>query len=129
MLTGASGFLKNVGAAATYNRSINLFNDPFQKGFDLVSPDTIVRYLETLNQDIFKTGLVLPEGSIGYMRVFVDKNNIFPPQTLAAMKPGERTAKYDPTDPLSVQRILNTVVIQGQKIQSADSMTFSLKSK
>lgn len=126
MLTGASGFFKNVGAAATYNRSINIFNDPFQKGLDLVSPDTIVRYLETLNQDIFKTGLVLPEG---YMRVFVDKNNIFPPSKLKGMKPDERKARYDPTEPLAVQKILNAVVIQGQKVEAVTSTTFSLTAK
>lgn len=129
LLTGASGFFKNVGAAATYNRSINLFNNPFQEGLNLISPNTIVRYLETLNQDIFKTGLVLPEGSIGYMRVFVDKNNIFPPSKLKSMSPEERKEKYDPTEPLAVQAILNEIVLQGQRIEVLKSQTFTLKAQ
>ena len=129
LLTGASGFFKNVGAAATYNRSINLFNDPFQKSLDLISPDTIVKYLETLNQDIFKTGLVLPEGGLGYMRVFVDKNNIFPPSKLKQLSKQERKDLYDPTEPLAVQKILNAVVMQGQKIENSQSMTFNLAAK
>ena len=38
MLTGASGFFKAAGSAATYNRSINIYNDPFQKGLELCPP-------------------------------------------------------------------------------------------
>jgi len=126
LLTGSSGFFKNVGAAASYNRSINLFNDPFQKGISLVSPNTIVKYLETMNQDIYKTGLVLPEGSLGYLRVFVDKNNVFPPSVLKALSPQQRRELYDPTEPVAVQKILRELVIQGQKVEKLVPITLKL---
>lgn len=129
MLTGASGFFKTAGAAATYNRTINIFNDPFQKGLGLVSPNTIVTYLETINQDIFKTGLVLAPGSMGYLRVFVDKNNVFPPSKLKTLTKQQKDELYDPTEPLAVQRILNEIVLQGQRIEKATSQTFRLAAR
>ncbi len=124
LLTGASGFFKAAGAAATYNRSINIFNDPFQKGIELVMPNTIIGYLETLNQDIYKTGLVLKQGSTGYLRVFVDKNNIFPPSILKTMTDQQKKELYDPREPLKVKEILHQIELQGQQIAKAESRTF-----
>jgi hypothetical protein len=122
MLTGASGFFKAAGSAATYNRSINIYNDPFQKGLELVDPNTITNYLETLNSEVFKTGLVLAPGSMGYLRVFVDQNNIDHPSKLKI--DGKEKNQYDP---IAVQKILNELVLQGQKITNSESVTFEMK--
>jgi len=45
LATGASGFVKNAGTSASYGRGVSIFSDPFEKGVELIVPDTTVTYL------------------------------------------------------------------------------------
>jgi hypothetical protein len=70
--TGASGFFKSTGASATYNRGVTIFSNPFEKGIELIFPDTTVTYLSNWDKDeVFKSGFVVQAGKEVQGRLFM----------------------------------------------------------
>lgn len=79
---GASGFFKNTGSSATYNRSVVMFSDPFEKGLEVIFPDTTIKYLSNWDSDkVFKDGFVVSAGDTGRGRIFVPIQALYPDYT------------------------------------------------
>lgn len=84
LATGASGFVKATASAAAYNRGVTIFSDPFEKGIELIFPDTISNYLKNWDStDVFKSGFVLAPGGQGRGRIFYPILSLYSPTTQA----------------------------------------------
>ena len=70
--TGAEGYVHAASASANFNRGVSIFSDPFEKGIELIFPDTTVRYLANWdNNQVFKNGFVVDPGKEIRGRVFL----------------------------------------------------------
>src|SRR5262249_31745062 len=55
--SGAAGYFKAAGPRANYNLGVDIFSNPFEKGIELIFPDTTIGYLNKWDQNqIFKNG-------------------------------------------------------------------------
>jgi hypothetical protein len=72
LATGSAGFVKNVGASASYGRAVSIFSDPFEKGVEMIFPDTTVEYLTAWDKDeVFKNGFIVDAGKEVTGRIFI----------------------------------------------------------
>ena len=72
LATGSAGFFKAAGASATFNRGVTIFSDPFEKGIEMVFPDTTVKYLANWNTNtVFKNGFAVEPQSETRGQVFL----------------------------------------------------------
>jgi hypothetical protein len=70
--TGAAGYFKTAGASATFNRGLTIFSDPFEKGIELIFPDTTVKYLANWDENqVFKNGFIVSPNTETRGRVFM----------------------------------------------------------
>ena len=101
--SGATGFFKNMGSSATYGRAVTLFSDPFEKGVELIFPDTIVTYLDNWEADeVFKKGFVVSPSQTVRGRVFMPIQNLYP-------SPAKVKAKH--LDPSEVRQKLGKISV------------------
>ncbi len=105
LATGAGGFVKNAGASASYGRGVSIFSDPFEKGVELIIPDTTVTYLTAWDKDeVFKKGFIVEPGKEVTGRIFIPVSLVCellrahqPPVNTACKEGGWlRSAQYDP---------------------------------
>ena len=45
-----------------FTKSLNIFSDPFEKGFEAVIPDTTIPELQRLNDQILSDGFIITNG-------------------------------------------------------------------
>ena len=115
LATGASGFFKNVGSAASYNRGVAILSDPFEKGFELIFPDTTVKYLSNYDSDeVFKNGFVMSPGQTVKGRIFI------PIGTVDASYAKKKANSFDSTE---VKDRLGKIGVLGTQI-SGESTSF-----
>jgi hypothetical protein len=103
--TGAGGYFHAPGPSANFNRAVAIFSDPFEKGIELIFPDTTVKYLANWDKDtVFKNGFVVDPGKDSPGRLFLpvelvcSPNFPEPPQTGEICELGsffKRNARYD----------------------------------
>jgi hypothetical protein len=104
---GFEGFFKAAGSSATYNRGVSIFSGPFEKGVELVWPDTTIKYLKNWDADeIFKNGFVATKGQTIRGRVFIP---------ILAIYPKSAKIKAKDLDPTKVKTDINALVIVGAK--------------
>jgi hypothetical protein len=122
--TGASGFFKDTGASATYNRGVTIFSDPFEKGIEMIFPDTTVTYLSNWDKDeVFKNGFVVDAGKDARGRIFMPidvvcsryyPNHDRQKGRCRAPRFGQRYPAYDADD---IKATLGDMNVFGQEIQ------------
>lgn len=94
MATGITPFFHNAGVIATYSKALNLFSDPFEKGFELVIPDRTTRYLNRLDDQALRAdGKLITNNHQEVIRVFVGKASLYYPVKIASHDPGEVRTK------------------------------------
>ncbi len=135
LATGAGGFVKNAGASASYGRGVSIFSDPFEKGVELIVPDTTVTYLTAWDKDeVFKKGFIVEPGKEVTGRIFIPVSLVCellkaqpPPATSACREGGWlRSAQYEPLKiraklgPLGVLGSHITLEVQSQITKSTE---------
>src|SRR5947209_5430219 len=63
ILTGFTPFFKVQNHQLLFSKSINIFSDPFEKGFEAVIPDTTIPELQRLNDQILSEGFIIRNSS------------------------------------------------------------------
>jgi hypothetical protein len=58
ILTGFTPFFKVQNHQLTFTKSVNIFSDPFEKGFEAIIPDTTIPELQRLNDQILSDGFI-----------------------------------------------------------------------
>jgi hypothetical protein len=118
LATGSAGFVKNVGASASYGRAVSIFSDPFEKGVEMVFPDTTVDYLTAWDKDeVFKNGFIVDPGKEVTGRIFIPVRIAC---EMAELHPSEcreggwlQSATYDP---VTLRRGLGKIGILGNHV-------------
>lgn len=105
ILTGIGPFFHNINHKANYEQGINIFSNPFEKGLELIFPDTIVGQLARLDDQVLRDGLVVPNNTQVRTVVFFGKRNL------------SFAAKHDYDDHKKVLEALQTLVLVGHTIQ------------
>jgi hypothetical protein len=138
LVTGAGGFVKNPGASASYGRGVSIFSDPFEKGVELIVPDTTVAYLTAWdNEEVFKKGFIVDPGKEVTGRIFIPVSlacellKAHQPPVTAPCKEGGwlRSAQYDPLvirdnlGPLSVLGSHITVTVKRAITETTERRT------
>lgn len=122
LATGAGGFVKNASASASYGRGVSILSDPFEKGVELIIPDTTVTYLTAWDKDeVFKNGFIVEPGKEVTGRIFIPVSLVcellgtHQPPVKAVCKEGGwlRSSQYDP---LAVRENLGPMGVLGSHI-------------
>lgn len=104
LATGSEGYFHVKGASANFNRGVSIFSDPFEKGLELIFPDTTVKYLANWDSNqVFKNGFIVDAGKELTGRIFLpleivcSKTFPNPPATNEVCRQGGffRGARYD----------------------------------
>jgi len=88
ILTGFTPFFKVQNHQLLFSKSINIFSDPFEKGFEAVIPDTTISELQRLNDEILSEGFIIKNSSRPITKYVLFPKGFF--------KPSDR--KGDPID-------------------------------
>ncbi|MCA1592668.1 MAG: carboxypeptidase-like regulatory domain-containing protein [Acidobacteria bacterium] len=95
LLTGFTPFFHAVNHRANFSEGVNIFSNPFEKGYEQVYPDTTIRQLDRLADQIWRddTGAktVIPNNTQLRLMTFFPKKFLFPP---AARTKGSDYQRY-----------------------------------
>jgi hypothetical protein len=118
--TGAGGYFHATSAAANYNRGVTIFSDPFEKGIELLFPDTTTTYLANWDKDpVLKNGFVVDPGKEENGRIFLPVELVCSPNFPTPPAQGEkcdlghffrRNATYDANE---IKHRLGTISLIG----------------
>jgi hypothetical protein len=87
---GFSPLFRNTSHQLNYQTGVNIFSNPVEKGFELVVPDTTIKELARLDDQVFRDGSVMANNTQYRTLVF------FPKEKLA---PYIRDPKHESADP------------------------------
>jgi len=97
LATGFVAFFHNTNHKANYSSAVDIFSNPFEKGFELMWPDTTIQELLRLDDQMLRDGLVIPNNTQVRTLVFFPKENLaryLPKQP--GVKSAPKTTKLSP---------------------------------
>ncbi|MEN3331075.1 MAG: hypothetical protein V7641_440 [Blastocatellia bacterium] len=113
ILTGFTPFFHVTNHRANFSEGINIFSNPFEKGFEIIFPDKTIRNLDRLDDQILRDGLIIHNNLQVRTKVFISKDFL-------GIKESERR-----NDPQQVMLELGQLVIIGDKIQHINRVQIS----
>jgi len=104
-----------------YSRVVNLFTNPFEKGFEMVFPDKTTSQMVALDNQALRDSALISNDSQQTLLVFVSRDVLLPPKDGTAGAGSRRRAlrrgiRAD-FDPISVMRELGEMVLVGKSVQ------------
>jgi hypothetical protein len=112
VLTGFTPYFRAINRQRNYSNAIDIFSNPFEKGFQIAFPDETIRQLQRLDDQILRDGVIIPNNRQYRTRAFI-------PKELLGL---EKKLK---DDPLVVTQALGTLVLIGDKIQFVNRVSVS----
>jgi len=115
--TGFIPFFKVTGHRTTYTTALDVFSSPFEKGIELVMPDTLIRELDRLDDQLLHDNQVIHNNDQVRTRVFMPRDVVRDLMTrlepTSQLTPG---VKLDPKNTVDVTAVLHELVLAGTLI-------------
>ena len=100
-----------------FSQGINIFSNPFEKGAELVFPDTTIRELDRLDDQTLRDGLIIKNNTQLRTVVFIPKELFGPNKVSMPMGRNFFLTKESKKDPQQVMSALGELVLVGDRIQ------------
>lgn len=118
-LTGFTPFFHAVNHRANFSEGVNIFSNPFEKGYEQTFPDTTIRQLDRLADQVWRddntSRTVVTNNTQLRLMTFFPRKFLYPPVNKA-----KRASDYDydlQADPREVMRRLGQIVLIGEVVQ------------
>jgi len=76
VLTGFLPFFKHTNPRANFSEGINIFSNPFEKGFEALFPDETINQLQRLDDQMLRDGMIIQNNTQLRTRVFFPKDRL-----------------------------------------------------